>query len=255
MLPRRPDLISFNGALSAARVAGQSDVTLRLLSRMRDCAIMPNHASFGAAVSACRRTGDGSTAVSLVETMLSEGLSPSEPLLVDALGACAKSGLHDAAQQLWNQILAAAASNSRPPGVRAFDARLHERGTAMDWMVRTECHLESMLTKSSSLPSSLRHLSCPFLWICGMGMLAVWREHLTTLGVCRAQGAIGLLEDMKQKGVSIEESTCNYAARACGRAGAAGAAVQLLDDSLIKYGVSPTVRSAKSPSQLLMSIA
>ena len=86
------------------------------------------------AIGACRRARRADLAVAFVDEALAQGtFDLSESLLVDALRACAVQGHQEAqAARLWQLLVERAQPGS--PGVRAYNARLQERGTAKDWL-------------------------------------------------------------------------------------------------------------------------
>ena len=188
-----PSVISYNAALDGARVAGQPALALQLLQSMRDRGLAPDAISYACAISACQRRG--SDAVSLVDSAVAENITLSEPSLASVLVAVSSREKgkghreHAAtdADRVWSLLLQQQ-DGGKMLGVRAYNARLLERGTALDW-----------------------------------------------------RGALELLETMRSEG-AIDGRSCGYAMRACGRAGAWEAALDLLARVETDFGEPPGER-------------
>ena len=55
-------------------------------------------------------------------------------MLTDALGACAVKGQAPAlAERMWAMLVEQSRASASPLGVKAYNARILERGTAGDW--------------------------------------------------------------------------------------------------------------------------
>ena len=130
--PHPPDVVSFTAVLSAARAGGEWQLALNLLTQMKDRGLTPNAMAYGMAIGACRRGGRGTEAAKLVRQMQAEGIDPPELTLCEALTACAREGAHGDAANLW-AALEEMEAQAGGLDMRAYWARLQERGTARDW--------------------------------------------------------------------------------------------------------------------------
>lgn len=215
-----PDLVSFNAALSGTRITGDATLAMQLLTRMRDRGLAPNGASYYCAVSACRRASQAGQALTLVDAAAADGLAHDEALLTEALAACGrdKNGREGDAKRLWGMLSEVREGHDGSPpralDVRAYNARLLERGTAGDWRGALAL-LDGMAAEGTPPDDSSCSLAAR-----ACGRTGAWEE------------AVALLRRSEDDlGVKPSERMYGSAMQACGKAGEWSTALQVLNDA------------------------
>jgi pentatricopeptide repeat protein len=102
----RPDLISFNAAISACEKGGQWEKSLELLKHMKSPAsgITPDVITYNATISSCEKGAQWQRALALLTEMRSVGLHPNVVTFSAAISACEKGGQWQEALGLLNQM-------------------------------------------------------------------------------------------------------------------------------------------------------
>ena len=226
-----PDLVTFNSVLmglakeatAGARVSGW-ETACQLLTQMDDRGVEPDALSYGLAIQACRRAlpaAQPGRAGKLLEAMQGRGIAPTEETLVMILTACASAGGHEAlADRVWAMICDGSGSGAPPPTVRAYTARLYERGTANDWQGALAVLGEMRGQQGGEAPSSADE-KCVALTARACGRAGAWEAAIDLLRACETD-----------HGVRPTSRLYCSAIQACGKARKPEAALELLDEAL-----------------------
>jgi pentatricopeptide repeat domain-containing protein 1 len=206
----RPARFAFHAAEQACRDSDEPQRALALHERMLEAGVVPNVVSFNTALAAARDGGDVRRCLALMQSMRDRGLVPDAISYSTAISACRRAKLGSEAAGL----LAAMPSD----GLEAGELDLVNGILA--------CAAESTagsLTSAEGLWSTLRAQSTPptaRAFGAGIALRAATAD---------ADGALSLLSEREAAGYEADATVEARALSACGRAGAAEAALSLLD--------------------------
>ena len=99
----KPDVVSYNAAISACKKGGKWGKALALLEEMHGEGIEPNVITYSAAISACEKGGQWEKALSLLKEMRGVGIKPNVITYNAAIQACASAGQSIQALQMFDE--------------------------------------------------------------------------------------------------------------------------------------------------------
>lgn len=234
----QPRSYAFNGCIVACARAGQSGEALKLLNQMKASGVAPDLVSFNSALlglqreksTTARMTG-WQTALQLLTQMRDRDITPDGVSYGNAICACRRAWPLAQASQAVKLV-----EEMKGKGLEPAEATLIEALSAC-------ADAGSHEVEAARLWQSLQSLGVP-------PSKKAYHARLYERGTAKDwQGALALLEEMKNAGQPPDASCIGHAGRACARAGAWRAATDLLRRCEADYGVKPGERLYRSTIQ------